>query len=558
AYPVASSAARQAVIDAVLSFQWPDASDEHAEERTMWEHFNWLDWLRSADSSCALLQVALTPIKSAYPQWKAHDYPDLTHWGSTSLGGPESPWTVEQLLAKTPSQQMDDLLSFKGNTFEGPDRYGLIAAVSEACKQRFQWAFQLDETLTERGLWTSDLWPPVLRGWRDAELTRDEWNTMFQRIARREVHTEHPHDVASLLYLLVRDGGKPFALELLNDANSIAIDVWRALKQEDAVEEINDWLSQAINRPAGVLVEFWINGLSLAMRGKSGAERMLPDEHRRWLTAVVQDETVAGGLGRSVLASWTAFLFGLDEAWTREYIIPLFSEQDRQKFAQAWDGFLVWGQLCPALTEELLPAFIDALPRLDADLLDRRIRFIQFFTALAVFHTDDPTQQLLPALFEHGTLEDRIGFATQIGFFLSQMQADTKQRLWDRWLHRYWQDRLQSVPAPLVEAEAKRMLEWLAHMGEAFPIAVQLATRGAPLALEHSHLLHELRDSDLVTRFQKATAQLLIFICAGNVPHYFCQDMQVIASRLTADVLGDELHRSLREAMARAGCISSA
>lgn len=554
AYPAANSAVRRAVIDAVLLFQWPDASDEHAADRTMRKHFNWLDWLQSADSSCPLLEAALAPIKTAHPQWEANEYPDLTHWGSTSVGGLESPWTVEQLLAKTPSEQLDDFLNFKGNPFDGPDRDGLIAAVKEACKQRFAWALQLDEALTERSLWTSDLWPSVLRGWHDAELTRDEWNTVLQRIARREVHTERPQDVASLLYLLVRDGGKPFVLDLLDNANDIAIEVRRTIKQEDTVEEINDWLSRAINRPAGVLVEFWINGLSLLMRGKSGAERMLPDEYRDWFTAVVQDETVVGGLGRSLLASQTAFLFGLDEGWTREHIIPLFSEHDRQKFAQAWDGFLAWGRLSPPLAEALQPGFLAALPRLGADLADRRRRFIEFFTLLAVFHVEDPTQQLLPTLFEHGTVEDRIGFAAQLDFFLRQMRADTKQQLWDRWLRHYWLDRLQSVPAPLTEAEARKMLEWLAHIGDAFPVAVQLATGGAPVALEHTHLLRELRDSGLVTRFQAATAQLLIFICGSNVPHYFCSDMQVIAGRLTADVLGDELHRSLQEAMAYAGC----
>lgn len=557
AYPEASSAVRQTVIDAVLRFQWPDASDDRAEENTIRVHFDWLDWLQSADASCGLLKAALTPIKAAHPQWRARDYPDLTHWGSTSSGGPESPWTVEQLLAKTPFEQMDDLLSFKGKPFEGPDRCGMIAAVREACKQRFSWALQLDEELTTRSLWSSDLWPSVLRGWHDAELTHEEWNTVLQRIARLEVYIERPYDITSLLYQLVRDGGKPFAVELLNHANVVAIEVWRALEQKDAAEEINDWLTRAINRPAGILVEFWVKALSLQMRGKSGAERTLPDEYRDWFTAVVQDETVIGGLGRTVLASRTAFLFDLDEVWTREHIIPLFSDQDGHKFAQAWGGFLVWGRLFPALVEELQPAFIDALPRLSADLPDRRRRFIEFFTALALFHVDDPTKRLLAALFQHGTLEDRIAFAGQLGFFLRQMQEDTKQQLWDRWLNRYWQERLQSVPAPLSGAEARKMLEWLAHIGDAFPEAVQLAAGGPSLALKHSDLLRELRDSDLVTRFPAATAQLLIFICTDNVPPYFCPDMQLIAGRLTVEVLGDELHRSLKEAMAHAGCVSA-
>src|SRR5690606_20408360 len=146
-----------------------------------------------------------------------------------------------------------------------------------------------------------------------------------------------------------RDGGKPFALDLLDRANAISLPVWQAL-EADAQDEISDnWLSCAINRPAGIIVEFWINGLSLLVRGKSGVERAMPESYRHWFTLVVQDTTSKGGMGRSLLASQAAFLFGLDEAWTRQHVIPLFSDPDRQRFAQAWDGFLVWGRLYPTL-----------------------------------------------------------------------------------------------------------------------------------------------------------------------------------------------------------------
>jgi hypothetical protein len=377
---------------------------------------------------------------------------------------------------------------------------------------------------------------------------------MLQRIFRREIYTRCSREVAELLYALVKDGGKPFALELLDQANCIASDVWQTLQPDATGEEIKDWLGIAVNRPAGVIVEFWINGLALLMRGKTGTERTLPLEYRNWFTTVIETQTVIGGYGRTILASQTAFLFGLDETWTRQCLIPLFEAQERQKFSQVWNGFLFWGRLFPALAEVLRPAFIAALPRLTIDLHDHRRRFVEFFAALAVFHVDDPTQQLMPALFQHGNAEDRVYFAARVGTFLRQMPPDAVQQLWGRWLHRYWQDRLQSVPASLSNAESKRMLEWLLYLGDAFPAAVQLATRKAPLALEHSNFLHALKESDLVSRFPAATAQLLIFICEQDLHLYFCTDILAIARRVSSGVLTAELDHALREAIARAGC----
>jgi len=552
-YTAAGIGVRQAVVDAVQAHRLPASEDWSAEKRTARSHFDWLSWLLQAKPDCPLVEAALAPIKAEYPEWRSSDHPDLTHWsGSADWVGSQSPWTVDQLLAKEPREQVDELLTFKGEggRFDGPDRDGLIAVIREACKQQSRWAFALAEVLTRRSLWSSDLWPAVIRGWQETELLAGDWRAVLALTAKPELHAAHAYDVANLLYAIVREGGKPFALDLLEQANSIALSVWQALEPNEQDENIDDWLSRAINRPAGVIVEFWINGLLLLMRGKSGPDRTLPDNYRQWFTMVVLDPTSKGGLGRSVLASQTAFLFGLDETWTRQQVVPLFSDMDRQKFGQAWDGFLVWGRLYPALGDALMPAFIAALARLDADFPDRRQRFVEFYTALAVFHVADPTQQLLPAFFQHTSAEDRISFASHLGYFLRQMQPAAKQQLWDSWLLRYWQGRQQAVPAAIDEAEIRKMVEWLPHLGDSFPEAVLLAVHSPTIRIEHSHLLYELRESDLVTRYPTETAELLIYLCKCVVG-YNSSDLGRVAARLPP--LPSDLKRRLDEGLARVG-----
>jgi hypothetical protein len=502
---------------------------------------------------CALAKSALTPIRVQYQDWRPSDHPDLTHWfGSADWVGSQSPWSVAELLAKDPSAQLDELLTFKGNSFGGPDREGLIATVREASMQRAQWGFALADELAARLLWTSDLWPAIIRGWQESELTIDEWRLALSKTAVPELQTAHAHEIANLLHSIVRNGGKPFAVDLVEQANSVALGLWQILKSNEQDEDVDDWLSRAINRPAGVTVEFWINGLSLLMRGKTGADRLLPENYRHWFTMVAQDPSSKGGLGRSLLAGQTAFLFGLDESWTRQHVIPLFSHADAQKFAQAWDGFLVWGRLYPALVEALVPAFVSAFVRIGTDIPDRRRQFVELYTALVVFHVTNPNQQLLPALFVHGSVGDRISFASHLGYFLRQMQEEAKQQLWDRWLFRYWQDRLQAVPAELDEGEVRAMLEWLPHLGDSFPAAIALAIRFPRTRIEHSHILFELRASDLVTRYPNETAELLIFLCNCDVG-FRAADLGTIALRLPA--MAPDLRRRLDEGLAQVGAI---
>lgn len=553
-YPAATEPARKAIVDAILAHSLEEYNDWPAEKITAYSHFDWLSWLLQSKPDCEIAGAALAPIRMQYPEWCPSEHSDFTHWmGSVSWVESESPWSVEQLLSQEPREQLDELLSFKRNGFEGPNRGGLLTNCLEACRQNTSWAFALGHTLVDQALWSSDLWPVLIQGLQESKLSAEGWQDLLTLVSNQELQSAHTYDIANLLFSLVKDGGKPFALDLLEQANSIALPVWQALENDAQDENITDWLGRAINHPAGVITNFWINGLSLIIRSEAGSERVMSERYRHWFTMVLQDATSKGGMGRCLLASQTAFFYGVDEAWTRQYIIPLFSDPDQQKFVQVWDGFLMWGRLYPALVEALLPAFVTAIPRLTVDLGERRQRFVEFYTFLIVFHVSDPMLQLLPTLFQYGSLDDRLTFVSHIGNILRQMQQPAKQQLWDGWLRRYWEGRLQGVLSVLDEAEICKMLEWLPHLGDVFPNAVAFVVRCPAIRIEHSHIFYELCDSELVTRFPTETAELLIYLSSCTIG-YHTRDLSKIEARLSQ--VPSYVRRRLDEALARAGVMN--
>jgi hypothetical protein len=550
-YPSATDAARQALIDAIVATPFEDADNRSDEARAQRFQFDWLSWLLAAKPDCALAEAALAPIRALFPQWIVSEHPDLTHWmGSAGWVGSKSPWSTEQLVAQPPSEQLNALLKFRDTDFDGPSREGLLSAVRDAAKSVPDWGFQMVAELEQRALWSSDLWSATLRGFQDAGLDSTQWRRLLEAVTRNDLHTKHARDIADTLLRLVKDGGKPFASELLAIANPIAKHLWAALDPDDDADFDNNWLTRAINRPSGVLVEYWLAALSLTLKGKEGKDWAMPAYYRERFTEAIHDPTSKGAHARSLLASQAAFLFRLDEEWVREHLIPLFQDADSRIFAQAWHGFLAWGRLYPPLVDTLLPAFLAAVARAPADLPEHRERLIEFYAALCVFHVDDPLQQLLPNLFQHGTEKDRITFASQIGHMLRQLDPAGIDKVWESWLSRYWQDRLQGVLAPLAPGECREMVEWLPHIGAHFPAGVQLATRMPALPAGHSHVLFELRTSDLVTRFQEATAQLLIYL-SDNVAGYELAYLAEVAARL--DALPELVRHRLQEALVRAG-----
>jgi len=550
-YPHATDATRRALIDAIVATSFEDADNQADESRAQRFQFDWLSWLLAAKPDCELTATLLAPIRARFPQWIVSEHPDLTHWmGSAGWVGSKSPWSREQLIAQPPSAQLDALMEFRGTDFDGPSREGLLSEVRDAAKSAPDWAFQLVTELGQRALWSSDLWSAALRGFQDAELDSTQWHRLLEALAHDDLYTVHARDVADVLLRLVKDGGKPFSHELLAIANQIAQHLWSALAADDDGGFHDNWLTRAINRPGGVLVEYWLAALSLDLKDKDGVDWAMPLYYRERFTEAIHDPTSRGAHARSVLASQAAFLFRLDEEWVREHLVPLFQDPDSRIFAQAWHGFFAWGRLYAPLVEALLPAFLSAVARAPIDLPEHRARLIEFYAALCVFHVENPLQQLIPNLFQHGTEEDRATFASQIEHMLRQLDARGLDKVWDGWLSQYWRDRLQGVLAPLNPSECREMVEWLPHLGAHFPAGVLLAIRMPALPAERSHVLFELRTSELVVRFQEATAQLLIYLSDG-VAGFELAYLTEVAGRL--DALPEPVRRRLQEALVRVG-----
>ena len=82
-------------------------------------------------------------------------------------------------------------------------------------------------------------------------------------LGRTELDVAHLCEIARVLCALVRDEGKPYIIGLLPRANSVASCLWRAIDRNEQAERSDDWLDLAINRPGGILSEFWMKSLSL-------------------------------------------------------------------------------------------------------------------------------------------------------------------------------------------------------------------------------------------------------------------------------------------------------
>ena len=555
AYRGASQGRRRRLIDAVLAYRGTDEENPAEDKHTSRQHYDWLAWIHKSVPDCELATNAFDRVQAQYSKWQPREHADLTHWIGSGWGSPhQSPWTVEALLERPPSESWSELLSFKQTEIDGPERLGLLSVVEDAAKENFGWGNGLAEVLAGAGNWDVDLWPALIRAWSTTELDESGHRTVLARLGSVELHTKHADSIADGLRALVRDGGKPYALNVLPQANAIALDLWHRLEQRDEQEAGGDWLQMAINCPAGRLAEYWFHSLSIWRRQQEPGLAALPDEYRGALSEIIHDRSLSGRLGRAVIASQFSFLAALDEDWTRENVRPLFfAGSEIGDFEAAWDGFLTWGRLGPTTAKLLSDAFVKAVPRIAADPSSHRHRFIGHYLTMVGYFVDDPLDTWIPRLFDHGGDEIRKEFAAEIGDHVRTMDDSQIEQWWKRWLRDYWRGRLAGKPKPLEAAEIEIMVEWLPDLAAVFSEAVELAIQMSSVPLGHGMLIHEIAQEEIWREHPIEVAKLLIHVGESDSPHYVWDGGLELITHVRETDLPPDLDRGLEELVARLG-----
>ncbi len=520
-YPEISPEKRQAVINKILSDIWPQG-DGNWECYTAYRHFVWLYWLHRSDSDCALAKRYLDNLSERYPDFQPPKYPDFTHYAEFGPTELQSPWNAEELLSQPASQWSDELMSYGKRDFE-PARNELLQEVEKAATINFRWGLDLADVLADSNHWGSDLWPSLMRAW-SCELDESNHRKVLGRLAEVELYSEQAPHIADVLCRLVKNGGRPYAADLLADANPIATALWDHFEQNEQSSPTDydlksqDWFTQALKHSAGVLTEFWLGSFRLWYNNQNPKPDTLGDEYSRAFSRVVDNTNHIGRLGKAILSIHLELLFTIDENWTTRYLVPLFKDTNNPDCQAVWSGFL-YGYLSPPIAEALQDAFLAVVQHIGdlfQDSTSVRKRFVEFYTIMVVHLVEDPLDSWIPKFFEQSAVEDRRTLALNIGSHLENMDDTRRQEWWGRWLRQYWENRLQGIPAPLNDHEVEAMLGWLLHLKELFPEAVVFAIQMPVPPLEEDRIIYRLKGEGLSSRYPEATVKLLVYLAGSQ------------------------------------------
>ena len=555
-YPHAELEQRQAILEEVSKFDLPRHEGEDMARTIAYQQFTWFTWLSEADPACDLVRKRVEDIQEQYPEFKPREWAPFPRYYTGGFVTHTSPWSVDELLSKPVKKWVAELLSFQAPDqfeLERTDRIGLGNSVEEAANRNFQWGIELADTLAQSGCWDTDLWPSLMRSWARQQGEAEQLQVL-DRLLQRDLKESNIRAIAETLKNLVREGNLSHGSGPLSKANQVAAAAWESIGENEPLGAMEDWYGRAINHPAGMLTEFWMHSLSSWYNEQDPRPERISEEYLGFMHKVVTDESTAGKLGKSAIARQLRFLTAVDEEWVAEHLMPLFDSENKDDRLAVWEASLYDG-LSPRVAEILGKPLLKALSDIN-ELFPpgrSRDRLIMRFTALVTHFVDQPLEKWIPTFFANANEEDRREFASGIGNNLRPLENGPQQDLWDRWLRKYWENRLNGTPASLEPSEARIMFYWLPHLHDLFPEAVELAVKAPNLPPDFAPATHLGSIKDKAESHPESTARLLIFFAEQNRPRHAWLGGAELIEKLLGQNLPEHLEHRLKEIQAELG-----
>ena len=154
-------------------------------------------------------------------------------------------------------------------------------------------------------------------------------------------------------------------------------------------------------------------------------------------------------------------------------------------------------------------------------------------------------------------IRTRTDWMDRVAWQLSRLSVEAVEHEWGRWMRRYWQDRLASVPTQLTVDEASAMASWIVYLADSIDEGVMLATAHTARLVERSDLLHDL-NGDRLAQKPKAFAELVTHLLRSTLPPFYdCYHLAEVVGVLRQQPDPVELSGIIEQAL-RLGCTGAA
>ena len=205
---------------------------------------------------------------------------------------------------------------------------------SRRCREDFRVAAWALCTLARDNTWPEIRWRQALYVWLEEKQIKRSWRYMAPVLAKAPGHELKPlaHEIGRWLAKIAKALDRDEALFFRLCQAMLNLDY-----PDDAIEEDDDPVTQAINHPVGHVTEALLNWWT---RNPLKDSQGLPDALKPIFTELCDVHLDHLRYGRVLLASRAVTLFRVDSEWTILHLLPLFDwSRPMTEACAGWSGF---------------------------------------------------------------------------------------------------------------------------------------------------------------------------------------------------------------------------
>ncbi|MHB8257115.1 MAG: anti-phage defense-associated sirtuin Dsr1 [Acidiferrobacterales bacterium] len=514
--------------------------------RSVWLHLAKLNESGLAPGAAANARYA--DLRGAHPQWQlaANDRDEFSHWMSAT-GDPDYEEIRDIDIAPRKRRELVQWLT----TPQPEGRPFYEDTWRDVCRTRFFHSLYALCDLTHDRVWPAGRWREALQVWSE-----DGMVLRSLRYAAPLVQTMPDAIIQEIAYAVtwwINAASKSINLHekiLLNLCRrvlALPLDAGTGITRNG--EPMNQPVTEAINHSVGHVTQAL---LSLWLKRNPNDNDQLPTEIKRLLTELCDIGVDRFRHGRVLLGSRLIALFRVDQSWTEQHLLPLFSWNNPAEAKAVWEGFL-WS---PRLYQPLLIAFKTSFlecARHYIDLGEHGKQFAAFLTYAALGPTEGYTVEEFRSAF--GSLPQK--GLEECAQALSQAlegAADQRENYWKNRVQPFWQHvwpKSRNFATPRIAESLIRLI-----------IAAQSEFAAALAAVEDwlqpieylDYVVHLLHESNLCNRFPSDALRLLDAVVDDQqwAPQELGRCLDEI-EQAASQLIQDTRYRRLREYSRRRG-----
>jgi hypothetical protein len=513
-------------VRADLLTQAEAAMNPEGEDYERYEFFNLLSWLHTHAPNCTLVTAKLDPIQERHPQWKTREHPDFNSWisGGAVQAEPDSPipasqiaeMNLEALLAE--NIRLADVKDMFGDTLKG----GFLQEIARTAAGNFAWSEAIAGEALERDDVPAEIWSGLLRGW-STHHSPEEWASVLGIAERLEtIYDKVLYEMSSLLKGAVERKEDGLPVVLFDAALARANGVWAACVagEQPLPEEAENWVTVAINRTSGYLLDFYFEAFRLLWPNRE-AEQARMQSILRALETAINGNLPASEVARILVAAKASLLADISQDWYTKHVFPLLTAPLTSRSSeQNWDGYLVWGSWTQGMLPDLMPAYLRHLPEVTAGSDERSRRFCDHLAGVAVLGAIDPIDNgWLNEFLTRSQLRERMHWIGSVTQILREADGPAKESAWGRWIERYLRRRVAANPIALDREESGAMCEWAIVLESHYPEILELLLAGPAPNVKGVMFYYRLREAGLLCRAPTLTARFLTALLSQEDGH---------------------------------------